>query len=67
MGDSVESLAATEVDNIHCPPLIYPAIHEIIESHQIGQAFLLGESRLTSPDNLLFLHLLNDDIQNELC
>jgi len=26
----------------------------------------LGESMLTSRDNLLFLHLLNDDIQNEV-
>jgi len=25
-----------------------------------------GESMLTTPDNLLFLHLLNDDLQNEL-
>ena len=64
MGDSVESLAEVEVDNIHCSPLIHPASYAIVESYQIGQAwFPLGESMLTTPDNLLFLHLLNDDIQ----
>jgi len=67
MGDSVKSLAEVKVDNIHCSPLIYPASHAIVESYQIGQAsFPLGESMLTTPDNLLFLHLLNDDLQNEL-
>ena len=67
MGDSVESLSEVEADNIHCSPLIYPASHAIVESYQIGQAwFSLGESILTTPDNLLFLHLLNDDLQNEL-
>ena len=67
MGDSVKSLAEVEVDNIHCSPLIYSAGHPIIEGHQIGQAwFPLGESMLTTPDNLFFLHLFRDDIQNEL-
>jgi len=34
---------------------------------KIGQAFFpLGESMLTTPDNLLVLHLLRDDICNEL-
>jgi len=27
MGGSVKSLAEIKVDNIHCPPLIYPAGH----------------------------------------
>ena len=67
MGDSLKSLAAVKVDNIHCSPLIYPAIYAIVESYQIGQAqFPLGGSMLTTPDNLLFLHLLNEDLQNEL-
>ena len=67
MGNRVESLAEVQVDNIHCSPLIHPANHAITEIYQIGQAwFVLGESILTSPDNLLFLHLLNDDLQNEL-
>ena len=67
MGDHVESLAEVEIDNIHCSPLIYPASHVIAESYQIGQAwFPLGESMLTTPYNLLFLHLLDDDLQDEL-
>ena len=67
MGDSVRSLAEVEVDNIHGSPLIYPAGHTIVESYQIGQAwFSLSESTLTTPDNLLFLHLLDDDLQDKL-
>jgi len=67
MGDSVESLAEVEVDNIHGSPLIYPSGHAIVESYQIGQPwFPLGKSMLTTPDNLLFLHLLDDDLQDEL-
>jgi len=67
MGDSVKSLAEVEVDNIHGSPLIYPASRAIIESYQVGQAwFPLGKSMLSTPDNLLFLHLLRDDLQNEL-
>jgi len=67
MGDSVESLAEVEVGNTHCSPFTYPASHAIIESYQIGQArFPLRESMLTTPDKLFSLHLLNDDIQNEL-
>ena len=63
MGDSVESLAEVEVDNIHGSPFVYPASHGIVGSYQIGQAwFPLGESMLTTPDNLLFLHLLDDDL-----
>ena len=63
MGDSVESLAEVEVDNIHGSPLIYLASHAAIESYHIGQAwFPRGESMLTTPDNLLFLHLLDDDL-----
>jgi len=38
MGDSVESLAEVQADNIHCSLLIYPASHAIVESYQIGQA-----------------------------
>ena len=57
MGDSVESLAEVKVNNIHGSPLIYSASHVIVESYQIGQAwFPLGESMLTTPENLLFLH-----------
>jgi len=45
MGDSVESLAEVEVDNIHGSPLIYPDSHAIVASYQIGQAwFPLGDS-----------------------
>ena len=57
MGDCVESLAEVKVDNIHSSPFVYPASHVIVESYQIGQAsFPLGESMLTTPDNLLFFH-----------
>ena len=67
MGDSVESLAEVEVHNICGSPFIYPASHAIVESHQTDRAlFPLGESMLTTPENLLFLHLFNGDIQNEL-
>ena len=66
MSDCVQSLAEVKVDNIHCSPFIYPASHAMVESYQIGQAwFPFGESMLTTRDNLLFLHLLDDDIQNE--
>jgi len=37
MGDSVESLAEVEVDNIHSSPLIYPAGHAIVKSYHSGQ------------------------------
>ena len=67
MGLCVESLAEVEVDNIHGSPFVYPDSHVIVESYQIGQAwFPLGESMLTTPDNLLFLHLLHDDLQDKL-
>ena len=68
MGDSVKSLAEVKVDNIHGSPFVYPASPLIVESYQIGQAwFPLGESMLTTPDNnLLFFHLLHDDLQDEL-
>ena len=46
---------------------MYPASQAMKESHQIGQAWLpLDESILTTPDYLLFFHLLDDDFQNEL-
>lgn len=39
----------------------------IIEDYQDGQAqFLLGESMLTIPDNLLLLHTLKGDLWNDL-
>ena len=67
MGDCVESLAEVKVDNIHDSPFVYPASHVIVESYQIGQAwFPLGESMLTTPDNLLFFHLLHDGLQDKL-
>ena len=67
MGDSVESLAEVEVDNIHGSPLIYPAGHAIVESYQTAQAwFPLVECMLATPGNFLFLHLLHDGLQNEL-
>ena len=67
MGDSVQSLAEAKVNIILCSPHVYLAGHAIIEGHQIGQAlFPLGESMLTTPDNLLFLQYLRGDIQNEL-
>jgi len=67
MGNCVKILAEVEVDNIHSSPLIYPASHAIVESYQIGQAwFPLGKFMLTTPDNLLFLHLLDDDLQDKL-
>ena len=63
MGDCVESLAEVKVDNIYCSPLIYPASHAIVESYQIGHArFPLGESMVSTPDNLLFLDLLHEDL-----
>ena len=67
MGDCVESLAEVKVDNIHSSPFVYPASHVIVESYQIGQAwFPLGESMLTTPDNLLFFNLLHDGLQDKL-
>ena len=67
MGHCVKSLSEVEGDNIHDSPLIYPAGHAIVESYQIGQEwFPLGESMLTTPDNLLFFHLLDDGLQGEL-
>ena len=67
MRDSVKSRAEVDVDNIHCSSLLYPASHGIIAGYQIRQAWvLLHESMLTTLDNLLFLHLSQNDIQNEL-
>ena len=67
MGDCVESLAEVKVDNIHGSPFVYAASHVIVESHYISQArFLLGESMVTTPDNLLFLHLLDDGLEDKL-
>jgi len=67
MGDCIESLAEVKVDNIHGSPFIYPASHATVESYQISEAwFPLSESMLTTPDNLLFLHLLDDGLQDKL-
>ena len=67
MGDCVKSLAEVKADNTHCDPLSFLQWHDWLGRDQIGQAwFPLGESMLTTPNNLLFLHLLNDDLQNEL-
>lgn len=66
MGYSVKNLAEVKVDNIHRSPLICLPTHAIIEGYQNGQElFSLGESLLTT-DNLIFLHMLRDDIQKEL-
>lgn len=63
MGDIVKSLAEIKLDNIHC----YPAGCDIFSGYQIGQAcFPFCESMLTTTDNLLYLRLLEDDIQNIL-
>ncbi len=67
MGNSVKSLSEVKLYNIHCSSLIYPAGLDVIESYQIGQAwFPLGESMLTTSDNLLVSQLLEDDIQSKL-
>ena len=70
MGDSVKSLAEVEVDNIQCSPLIY-LISPHLPSHSCHHRRLSDWSSKSSPwwihvGNLLFLHLLRDDIQNEL-
>lgn len=66
-GDRIKSLAEIKVDNIHCFPLIYSASHSITADYQTGQAlFPLGESMLTTTDNLLLFHMLRDDMQDEL-
>lgn len=67
MGERVKSLAEIKADNIHCFPLIYSASHSITADYQTGQAlFPLGESMLTTTDNLLLFHTLRDDMQDEL-
>ena len=54
MGDSVESLAEVEVDNIHCSPLIYPASHIVIESFEVeGVIIELDIVCMTVQPNLL--------------
>lgn len=63
MGDTVKSLAEIKIDNIHC----YSAGCDIFRGYQIGQAcFPFCESMLTGTDYLLFLHLLESNIQNLL-
>jgi len=67
MGDRVKSFAKVKVHNIHWPPLIYPAGHNVIEGYQSSQArFPLGKSMLTTTLNLLKFHLLGGDIHNKL-
>lgn len=56
---SVKGLPEVQVDNPHCPPLIYEASHFILEAYQVGQAWVpLGESMLIAPDDFLVLHVL---------
>lgn len=64
--ETVRSLAEAHVDNVHCSPFIYPDCHALIEGCKIHQTqFPLGGSMLNTPDNLLFPHMLEDDINNE--
>lgn len=66
MEDSVKSLAEVKVHNVHCPPYLYSAGHDITEGYQISQVWsALGESKLTTLDNLLFFHLFVNDIQTD--
>lgn len=65
-GDNVKNLPEGGVDTMHWSLLIYPASHSIAEGKLTGRAGLpLGQSVLTTPDNLL-LHVLSDDNQDEL-
>lgn len=64
---TVKSLAEVNVHSIHCSLLIYPASDAIIEGYQVGRSWLpLGESLLTTPDNLHLFQLLGDSLQNKL-
>lgn len=67
MADSLKSLAEVKVDSIHCSPLVDPICHVTIKGYKIRQArFTLGESMLTTPDDVLFFYMLGDDLQNDL-
>jgi len=62
-----KKLANVKVHNFVCFPYFYPANDDIVEGYQVGQAwFFLGESMLTTPDNLLLFQLFGDGIQNKL-
>lgn len=46
--DCVKHVAEVKVYSILCSPLIYPASDDIIESHQVGWAWIpIGESMTT--------------------
>lgn len=67
MGDSVQSLPEVKVDNLNCSTFIGLSCHVIIEGYQIGQArFTLDESMSATPDDLLQVCILGDDLQNDL-
>jgi len=67
VGDGVKQIAKVKVHNIHYSLPIYLDSDVIINSYQIGQAcFPLGESLLSTPDNLLHFQLLGEGIQNKL-
>ena len=67
MGDIVESLAEVKIHNICCSPLICLDSCDFLEGYRFGQAwFPLGESMLTTLDNLPFFLLHGDNIQNKL-
>ena len=59
-GSSVKSLTEVKVDNIHCFPLIHQASDFIIDGDKVGQA-CHGESMLTTPDDLIVLHMPGND------
>lgn len=57
MGDNVKNLTKVEVNNIHYSPLTHQASHLMVESCQVGWAWLLWlplcKSMLTTPRHLL--------------
>lgn len=58
MGDTIKSIAEVNVVNTTAPTLIYEPSELNIEVYQAGQAELpLAESMLTTPDDLLALHV----------
>lgn len=64
MGDSVESFAEVQTDNIYCSPVICSISHSVREGYQIGKAvFPLGETMLPAFDHLLVFCILRDGSQ----
>jgi len=57
---SVKSLAEVKVQKIHHSPFIYPDSHDNDEGYQAGVP--LGQFMLAAPSNILFFHMLGDDI-----